>query len=293
MIKSMTGFGKAEVTAGGSKITVEIKSLNGKQLDISQVKIPHVYKEKELDIRTSIAQALLRGKVDVFITIEQEQEATAPQLNRSVFNSYLNQIQDVSKEFGLPLGGEPILQTILRLPEVFKQVAVDVSPAEWAALEVCVGKALESIIRFREQEGEALRQDLLARVRSILDALQQIAPLEQERMGVVRKRIMDSLGGLLEDVKFDRNRFEQELLYYMEKLDINEEKVRLNNHCHYFIETLAQEEPVGRKLAFVAQEMGREINTLGSKANHVGIQRLVVGMKDELERLKEQLLNVL
>lgn len=289
----MTGFGKAETTFRGKKITTEIRSLNSKQLDISQFKIPYIYKEKEHELRTLVSNNLQRGKVDVYINIEQVEEIEAPVINKPIFQSYYKQITEISKELDLPLQNEPLVQSILRLPDVFKTQSNEINQEEWDSLFLCVNSALSNINNFREQEGNATQNDLTGKVKLIESLLESIAPWEQERIGAVRERLLDGIKKLSQDANVDKNRFEQELIYYIEKMDINEEKVRLANHCKYFIDTMNETDSVGRKLGFIAQEMGREINTLGSKANHAQIQKVVVQMKDELEKIKEQLLNII
>jgi len=289
----MTGFGKAETTFKGKKITTEIRSLNSKQLDISQFKIPYIYKEKEHELRTLVSNNLQRGKVDVYINIEQVEEIEAPVINKPIFQSYYKQITEISKELNLPLQNEPLVQSILRLPDVFKTQSNEINQEEWDLLFLCVNSALSNINNFREQEGNATQNDLIGKVKLIESLLESIAPWEQERIGAVRDRLLEGIKKLSQDANVDKNRFEQELIYYIEKMDINEEKVRLANHCKYFIDTLNETDSIGRKLGFIAQEMGREINTLGSKANHAQIQKVVVQMKDELEKIKEQLLNII
>jgi uncharacterized protein (TIGR00255 family) len=289
----MTGFGKAEAIVNGKKIVVEVKSLNSKQLDISLFKIPLIYREKELEIRNILAQNIQRGKVDLFINTELEEVESAPTINKAAFKSYFKQINIIARELDMPMGNEPMIQTILRLPEVFNSQKDEVTQEEWNGLFVCITEALENLNRFRNQEGEITHNDLVQKVEQIMKLLQQVNPFESERVDSIRNRLSENIAKLSNDVSIDKNRFEQELIYYLEKFDINEEKVRLENHCKYFLDTLSEEDQVGRKLGFIAQEMGREINTLGSKANHGEIQKIVVQMKDELEKVKEQLLNVL
>lgn len=293
MTRSMTGFGKAEILVDEKKIIVEVKSLNSKSLDISAFKIPLIYKEKELEIRNLIAQNVQRGKVDFYITIEKEVTTSSPTINKEVFKSYLNQIADLSSELNIQLEKEPLIQTILKLPEIFNTQSEEISEDEWNALFNCIHIALENLNKFRDQEGTITESDLISKVETIRELLDQVVPFEKERLEVVRTRIIENLEKLGKENDIDQNRFEQEIVYYAEKFDINEEKVRLANHCNYFIETLKEPEAAGRKLGFISQEMGREINTLGSKANHTEIQKIVVKMKDELEKIKEQLLNVL
>ena len=293
MTKSMTGFGKAEIEINGIKIITEIKSLNSKQLDISNLRMPFVYKEKELEIRNKLAQSIQRGKVDCYVNIEKATSSSAPTINRDVFKSYLDQIMSIAGDFSMPMQNEPMLQTILKLPEIFNVQAQEVGEGEFDALSSCIDMALNNFNDFRCQEGKITETDLINRVSLISDLLNQVNPFEAERLETVRTRIRENLEKLGKDVSVDKNRFEQELVYYIEKFDVNEEKIRLANHCKYFIDTLKEDEAAGRKLGFIAQEMGREINTLGSKANHTEIQKLVVCMKDELEKIKEQLLNIL
>ncbi|MDD2550031.1 MAG: YicC family protein [Bacteroidales bacterium] len=293
MIKSMTGFGKAEVVVNGNKIIAEIRSLNSKQLDVSNLRMPMAYKEKELDIRNKLSQHIQRGKVDLYINVEKEIANPTPTINTSVFKSYHDQIKSISKELKLTIENEPLVQTIIRLPEIFSSEEKTVNQEEWNALNTCIDLAISNLNDFREQEGKITENDLLSKVNNIQELLAQVKPFEDERIETIRTRINENLDRLGNDVVKDMNRFEQELVYYIEKFDINEEKVRLANHCKYFIDTINEQEPVGRKLGFISQEMGREINTLGSKANHAQIQKIVVQMKDELEKIKEQLLNVL
>ncbi|MDX9770981.1 MAG: YicC/YloC family endoribonuclease [Tenuifilaceae bacterium] len=293
MTRSMTGFGKAEVMVNGKKIVVEVKSLNSKQLDISALKMPMIYKEKELEIRNKLSQSIVRGKVDFYVSVEKDASNSAPTINREVFKSYLEQISSITSELKMPMQSEPLVQTILRLPDIFNAQADEISDDEWNSLLNCVDMAIANLNTFRDQEGKITEQDLVNKVNSIGELLQQVSPFEGERIETIKNRITENLEKMGNDASVDKNRFEQELIYYMEKFDVNEEKVRLTNHCKYFIDTLNDDEPAGRKLGFIAQEMGREINTLGSKANHAEIQKIVVRMKDELEKIKEQLLNVL
>ena len=293
MIKSMTGFGKAEVVVNGNKIVAEIRSLNSKQLDVSNLRMPMAYKEKELDIRNKLSQHIQRGKVDLHIGLEKENSNPAPTINSSVFKSYYEQIKSISSELNLTIENEPLVQTIAKLPEIFSSENKSVNQEEWDALNSCIDLAISNLNGFREQEGQITENDLLSKVNKIQELLIQVEPFENERIETIRTRINENLDKLEKNVIKDMNRFEQELVYYIEKFDINEEKVRLANHCKYFIDTVNEDEPVGRKLGFISQEMGREINTLGSKANHTQIQKIVVQMKDELEKIKEQLLNVL
>ncbi len=293
MPMSMTGFGKAEAVFNSKKIIVEIRSLNSKQLDINTLRIPNIYREKEYEIRNLLSQELVRGKIDCFINFEEEVAASVPEINSAVFRSYLEQLHAISRETGNEFDSTQVLSSILRLPEVLKTEKKDVAEEEWNALFQAVRIAIENFNNFREQEGKATAFDLVSKVMTIKDLLVSVAPFELERIATIRQKLTDALAKLGSEAQPNPERFEQELIFYLERLDVNEEKVRLLNHCNYFIETINSKESVGRKLGFIAQEMGREINTLGSKANHVAIQKVVVQMKDELEKIKEQLLNIL
>lgn len=292
MLISMTGYGKAEVEFGSKKIIAEIRSLNSKQLDLS-VKIPSIYREVEMDIRSLVSQQLVRGKVDFQVFYENTADSTVVPINSEVFASYYNQLIALSEKHNIAINEEPIIQTILRLPEVLKVQKEDTSDAEWNAVKELAGKVIQQINNYRAQEGSVLEKDITMRVNLIVDLLDKVEPYEKQRILDVRTRLSENLAGLSKDLKLDSDRFEQEVIYYLEKLDVTEEKVRLRNHCKYFIDTVNLDEPVGRKLGFIAQEMGREINTLGSKANNAEIQKIVVMMKDELEKIKEQVLNIL
>jgi uncharacterized protein (TIGR00255 family) len=292
MLISMTGFGKAEVQINGKNITVEVKSLNSKQLDLN-VKTPMIYRDREYDIRNLLSSKLIRGKIDFYINYDEKKENTSAPINAGVFKSYYQQIQAISDDCKISLSDEPIFQTILRLPDVLKIEKVEVTDDEWKALFSCIDAAIEKMLLFRQQEGKALEKDITERVRVIEDLLEKVEPFEKQRMETVKSRLQENLKNLGKEIKIDNDRFEQELIYYMEKIDITEEKVRLRNHCEYFISTVNENLPVGRKLGFILQEMGREINTLGSKANQADIQKFVVLMKDELEKIKEQSMNIL
>lgn len=290
MVKSMTGFGKGEAALRNKKITVEIRSLNSKQLDLS-LRLPAVYRQSEYEIRNLIARTIQRGKVDVFVTVESQAVETSARINREVFREYLRQMNDTLSFSGIDAGYDAILPVIMRLPDVVATEAEAISEEEHAALLAAVEAAAAHLDAFREQEGAILIADLLRRVELIEQYKIEVVPFEKARTETVKARILDNLSKLAVDV--DRNRLEQEMIFYLEKLDITEEKVRLANHCRYFREVASQEEGAGRKLGFIAQEMGREINTMGSKANESNIQILVVKMKDELEKIKEQVLNIL
>ena len=290
MVKSMTGFGKGEAALRNKKITVEIRSLNSKQLDLS-LRLPAVYRQSEYEIRNLIARTIQRGKVDVFVTVESQAVETSARINREVFREYLRQMNDTLSFSGIDAGYDAILPVIMRLPDVVATEAEAISEEEHAALLAAVEAAAAHLDAFREQEGAILIADLLRRVELIEQYKTEVVPFEKARTETVKARILDNLTKLPVDV--DRNRLEQEMIFYLEKLDITEEKVRLTNHCNYFREVASSEEGAGRKLGFIAQEMGREINTMGSKANEPNIQILVVKMKDELEKIKEQVLNIL
>ena len=290
MVKSMTGFGKGEAALRNKKITVEIRSLNSKQLDLS-LRLPAVYRQSEYEIRNLIARTIQRGKVDVFVTVESQAVETSARINREVFREYLRQMNDTLSFSGIDAGYDAILPVIMRLPDVVATEAEAISEEEHAALLAAVEAAAAHLDAFREQEGAILIAALLRRVELIEQYKTEVVPFEKARTETVKARILDNLSKLAVDV--DRNRLEQEMIFYLEKLDITEEKVRLTNHCNYFREVASSEEGAGRKLGFIAQEMGREINTMGSKANEPNIQILVVKMKDELEKIKEQVLNIL
>jgi len=291
MIRSMTGFGKTEFEVGTKKITLEIKSLNSKQLDIN-TRVPSMYREKDLEIRRLISEMLTRGKVDFAIYLDNLGTESTSRVNAAIIKDYYRQLADVHQELGLEIN-ESIMQSIMRLPETVKMVYDELDETEWLVVRENLVKTLENLNNFRDQEGLALKVDIDANIANILDLLNQVEPFETQRMENVKTKIKESLDALQLNGSLDKNRFEQELIYYMEKLDINEEKVRLANHCSYFTETMNEDEPSGRKLGFIAQEIGREINTLGSKANESNLQRIVVQMKDNLEKIKEQVLNVL
>lgn len=290
MIKSMTGFGKGEASFGTKKITVELRSLNSKQLDLN-IKLPALYRQSETELRNLVAQRLQRGKVDLFVSVESQQVETSAHINREIFREYLRQLNDALAFSGIDADYDAMLPVLMRMPDVVSVGAERVTEEESAALMAAAADAVERLDAFRVQEGAVLIADLLRRVDLIERYREEVFPFEKARTETIRARILDNLSKL--GVEVDRNRLEQEMIYYLEKLDITEEKVRLENHCRYFREVAAGEEAPGRKLGFIAQEMGREINTMGSKANESNIQILVVRMKDELEKIKEQVLNIL
>ena len=291
MIRSMTGYGKAECELALKKITIEVKSLNSKQLDLN-TRTPGVYREKEIEIRREISDKLIRGKVDFSLYSESLGVESNSAINNPMVKSYFSQLSELSNELGLPVN-EHILPIIMQLPDVVKTTRDEPDENEWKIVIATIREALTALDNFRLQEGLSLRKDIITNLNTITTLLEQIAPYELERTAKVKERILDGLKELSSPEGVDHNRLEQEMIFYLEKLDINEEKVRLGHHCSYFIETLELDEPVGKKLGFIAQEIGREINTLGSKANHTEMQKLVIGMKDALEKIKEQLLNAL
>ena len=290
MVKSMTGFGKGEAALQNKKITVEIRSLNSKQLDLG-LRLPAVYRQSEYEIRNIIARTIQRGKVDVFVTVESQAVETPARINKEVFREYLHQMTDTLAFAGIDADYDAIVPVIMRLPEVISTETESISDEEHATLIAATEAAAARLDAFRMQEGAILIADLLGRVDRIESYKEEVVPFEKARTETIKARILDNLEKLQADV--DRTRLEQEMIFYLEKLDITEEKVRLANHCRYFREVAAGEEGAGRKLGFIAQEMGREINTMGSKANESNIQILVVKMKDELEKIKEQVLNIL
>ncbi len=295
MVKSMTGYGKAEAILETGKITVEVRSLNGKTADIS-LKTSMLPKDKEMGVRRRIADELTRGNIDFFITFEPNAAESAKKINMDLAVEYYQQIEALGSRIGAVnlwnKNPNDLLAMIMKMPEVMDSKKQDIITEEnWQAVEACIDEALKNINSFRAQEGEILRRDVTEKVNNILEYSRQIEMFEKERVEAVREKILSRFAELKAEP--DQSRLEQEMIFYIEKLDINEEKVRLRQHCSYFIETLENEPNPGKKLGFIAQEMGREINTTGSKANHTGIQKLVVKMKDELEKIKEQSLNIL
>ena len=287
----MTGFGKAEFEINNKKIIVEIKSLNSKQIDIS-TRIPALYREKDIHIRKILSEKLERGKVDFNIYMENFGEESNSKINESILKSYYHHLKKISVDLELSIDNQTLL-TAMRLPDVVKTEYETLDEKEWESISENIMKAIDEIDRFRIQEGVALKIDIMGNIGNILRLLSEIAPYEEQRIESIKTRLEESLESLKLNGNVDANRFEQELIFYLEKLDINEEKVRLANHCNYFAETIDEEVNIGKKLGFISQEIGREINTIGSKANEINIQRIVVQMKDHLERIKEQLLNVL
>lgn len=292
MIQSMTGYGKAVAELPDKKISVEIKSLNSKALDLS-TRIAPLYREKEMEIRNEIARALERGKVDFSLWIEKKEgaDAAAP-INQALVQGYYNQIKTISENLGIPVPAD-WFQTLLRLPDVLSKTETqELSDEEWEVVHKTVTSAIDQLVEFRKQEGRALESKFREKITNIGSLLKEVEVYEKERVEKIKERIQDSLEKNF-NADYDKNRFEQELIYYIEKLDVNEEKQRLSNHLAYFIDTLENGSGQGKKLGFISQEMGREINTLGSKSNHAEMQNVVVRMKDELEQIKEQVLNVM
>ena len=291
MIQSMTGYGKATAVFGEKKINVEIKSLNSKALDLS-TRIAPLYREKEMEIRAMISSALERGKVDFSLWIEKDDSQTAAPINQTILLNYYNQIKTISEENNIALPAD-WFSTLLRMPDVLTKVEViELSEEEWISVRTAVEQAINQLVDFRKQEGVALQKKFEEKIKNIGELLKSIEPYEKNRTEKIRQRLVDSLSQI-PDVEYDKNRLEQEMIYYIEKLDINEEKQRLANHLQYFRKTMEEGHGQGKKLGFIAQEMGREINTTGSKSNLAEMQNIVVKMKDELEQIKEQVLNVL
>ena len=286
----MTGFGKGEVALPSKKITVEVRSLNSKQLDLA-VRMPGIFRQKEFELRSVAAAAIQRGKADITVTVENTAVSTSATVNKEIFGEYMRQVNEALIYSGVSADYDAIVPAVLRMPEVVSAQTESLTEEESAALMQALNIALEQFNSFREQEGATLIADLLRRVDLIEEYKRQVEPFEATRAETIKNRIRENLAQLKVDI--DTNRLEQEMIFYIEKLDITEEKVRLSNHCNYFREVAASEEAVGRKLGFIAQEMGREINTLGSKSNEANMQILVVKMKDELEKIKEQVLNIL
>lgn len=295
MIRSMTGFGKTTAAAGGRTVNIEIRTLNSKQLDVN-TRIPSLYRDKESEIRAEINRVLERGKIDFMITVDSDSDANDFAINVPLARKYYSEIKQLANELG-ETTGDDIISTLLKIPEVLKAGREAPDESEWAVVKAAILEALALTDIFRTAEGELLGKDMSARIQLILDLLLVIEPLEGARIGNLRDRFQRNQDEFLEKTtkidKFDENRFEQEIFWYLEKLDITEEKLRLRKHCAYFTDTLRSAESNGRKLAFITQEIGREINTLGSKAYDAEIQMIVVQMKDELEKIKEQVSNVL
>ena len=291
MIKSMTGFGKAECELATRKISIEIKSLNSKTLDI-YTKIPGIYRQKELEIRNEISRTLQRGKIEFILYYEYTDESKATTVNKAVVKNYINQLKSISDELDLK-SSDQLLQIAMRLPDTLNIEREEIDESDWAKIQAAIAQAMENVENFRTQEGKHLEEDFISRIEIIEKYKNEITPFEEARTLKIKEKIKESLRKTIDEKDIDKNRLEQEIIYYLEKLDITEEKVRLTNHCKYFKEVLNDPEPSGKKLGFITQEIGREINTIGSKANDYDIQKIVVLMKDELEKIKEQGLNIL
>lgn len=287
MIRSMTGFGKAVAQLPGKKLTVEIKSLNSKGLDLN-LRLPSSHREMDVEVREALASGIIRGKADIGFFVELTGAEEAPAINTEVVKGYVRQLNSIARELGLE---SDVLALAMRMPDSMKGESKEVSEEERKAVMETIHEALKNYNEFRRREGDHLEEDLRNNIKTIRDLLAEVPKYEEERIVNTRDRIRKALEGL--ETKVDENRFEQELIFYLEKYDVNEEKVRLAGHLDHFEESLEKNDVHGRKLGFISQEIGREINTLGSKANHVEMQKLVVGMKEELEKIKEQVLNVL
>ena len=286
MIQSMTGFGKATLQLQNKKISIEIKSLNSKGLDLN-VRMPSAYREMELRVRNEIAQKLERGKIDFSIFIENTTEQTTNKVNIPIVKNYIAQLKEVFYD----ANNTELLKMAIRMPDAMKVEREEIDQNDWTEIQEVIKEGLANILNFRQAEGRSLEKEFLLRINNIRQYMNQALALDPERLQAIKDRLQTAIAEL--KVTVDENRFEQELIYYLEKLDITEEKVRLTNHLDYFLETINGNEANGRKLGFITQEMGREINTMGSKSNHAQMQKLVVMMKDELEKIKEQVLNVL
>lgn len=286
MIQSMTGFGKATLQLPTKKITIEVKSLNSKGLDLS-VRMPSLYREMELGLRNQIALKLERGKVDFSVFIESTAEQTSTKVNVPIVKAYMNQLREIHAF----ADETELMKMAIRMPDAMKIEREEIDENDWVQIQTVIEEALQNILNFRKDEGASLEKEFQLRIGNIRQYMNDALALDPERVQAIKERLQTAINEL--KVNVDENRFEQELIYYLEKLDITEEKVRLNNHLDYFLETINGTEANGRKLGFITQEMGREINTMGSKSNHAQMQKLVVQMKDELEKIKEQVLNVL
>lgn len=287
----MTGFGKSEVEFPNKKITIEIKSLNSKQFDIS-TRMPFSYNEKDLDIRNIISKKLERGKVFFSLNSENKSNESVYSINKDIAKKYYSELKSLAEEIGEDKTTD-YMQLLSKMPEVIAQEKDKIDDTEWQEILKCVDESIVKLNEFRSQEGESIEKDFVLRISIISELLENVDKFEEERIIKIKEKFRKSLNGFIEENKIDENRFEQEVIYYLEKIDITEEKIRMAKHLEYFIQTMNESSSQGKKLAFIAQEIGREINTLGSKANDVDMQKIVVQMKDELEKIKEQLMNVL
>jgi len=289
MILSMTGYGKADAEFQNKKITVEIKSLNSKQFDVN-LRIPSIYKDKEFDIRNKLLQTIERGKIDFTILIDVSEKSQNGKINANAVENYHEEIKAIAQHLKL---NEPAdwFSILLRLPDIIKTEVTELDEEEWKKVDQTIDRALSAFTQFRIQEGKMLEQVFIEKINNISALSKEIEKYESERIDKIKARTQESLRKL--EIAYDENRFEQEMIFYIERLDISEEKARLSNHLNYFSETMTNEKSQGKKLGFIVQEIGREVNTLGSKSNHAAMQKIVVEMKDELEQVKEQILNVL
>ena len=286
----MTGYGKAEGVVENKKISVEVRSLNGKFLDCS-LRVPGLYRQKEMLVRSKAAKEVVRGKVDISISYESLEGEQNFFINTGLLKNYYKGLSEVSTE--LNISEENILGTLMKMPEVMRSEKQKLSEGEWSGIDKLIDEALVSFNSFRLAEGDILQKEVEGRINEIISLLVQVEPFESERIETIKIRIRKNIDEIVSKDGFDKNRFEQELIFYMERFDITEEKVRLKAHCEHFIKTMNEEQAQGKKLGFISQEIGREINTLGSKANHAEMQKIVVQMKDELEKIKEQALNIM
>ncbi|MBK9731711.1 MAG: YicC family protein [Chitinophagaceae bacterium] len=290
MIQSMTGYGKAELSQNGKTIKAEIRSLNSKFLDLN-LRLPFSFKDKEIEVRSLITEKLQRGKIDLFISIEAGSDEKNISINKELAKRYYEELKSLSKE--LRTGKKNLLEMVMQFPDVIGSEKNNHTEEELSPMLQILREAVEDLRQFRIKDGAGLEKIFNGNITSILALLEQVETHEKERITIIQTKLRNQLSELVSSEEYDRNRFEQELIYYLERMDFSEEKVRLRSHCDYFLKVLVENDSNGRKLNFISQEMGREINTLGSKANHATIQKLVVQMKDELEKIKEQLLNVL
>lgn len=290
MIQSMTGYGKAELSQNGKTIKAEIRSLNSKFLDLN-LRLPFSFKDKEIEVRGLVTEKLQRGKIDLFISIETGADEKNIAINKELAKRYYQELKSLSKE--LETGKKNLLEMVMQMPEVISAEKSNYTDEELAPMIQVLREAVEDLRQFRIKDGAGLEKIFRGNVTTILSLAEQVETYEKERIEIIQTRLRNQLTELVSSEEYDRNRFEQELIYYLERMDFTEEKVRLRSHCDYFLKVLVENDSNGRKLNFISQEMGREINTMGSKANHASIQKLVVQMKDELEKIKEQLLNVL
>ena len=287
MILSMTGYGKAETNTHNKKFTVEIKSLNSKQIDMN-VRVPSSYRDKELKIRKLLSTALSRGKIDCSLFVEYNGTEKTTNINTEVVKKYYHELQIIAKELD---NNDELMSTVMRMPEVMKVEKEEIDPQEWETIEKLIQQASNALTQFRKDEGQSLAQDFKLRIENIRGLMLNIEKEEHQRIAKIKERIVEKIGELKSDI--DESRMEQELIYYLEKLDVTEEIIRLSNHLNYFLETMHSDISEGKKLGFICQEIGREVNTIGSKSNNAEMQQQVVQMKDELEKIKEQILNVL